>query len=633
MTIPSFVHFDPLRIVQNQSCLCFDFASGQISLTGSGCGGLGEGWRAEFLFSGFSPILVLQLAHASGVRSVWYVSSDGSRLAGSVNELDDRNRQLLRNTAAKILRAFTRSLIEDIQPNLRPLERDFLKLDRTIRVEIFELVKDLLLPAPEVRLAERELGVTPVVVGRDMHPATLRHNFVSLILRQDFQAVLVSTLQAKNNAFGIPSPVTGKITKVQASLCFDDFHFAYKFFEEDYHFSFYLIAGYEVSEAYCLYFPEPNLLVCLPDKSGLSRIIAEHISTWIAKHFIYFASEYVRYLQSPIAGVTSLMRAPPWTHIGHQLWNELTGIDNFLEKSDPASNLDWIVPDGGHAVEFYGRIDDLFPQLRNKTVRGLCDATDVIQHIYSNNRLAIRLTQDFVSANLRSRVLNHAISSTPIKREIAYSLKNMKGPVILLGLRVENRTLIDLGAFYQHCIARILACHPEARFVIDGYNIASPGGCKHKSHGERGEDLLAVVKAEQGIVELLEKSFGEGVIIRSVGLMVPESLQIIDCCDFFVSLWGAGLAKYRWICNKPGFIITSRWNLAHRSDLRIYDDPSFLENPTPVYWIDPALVTDHPEVSRMVSAGTHPQWSNFSIQEDAVIDRILETLTWHFAGP
>lgn len=632
MKVSNFIHYDPLRVIQGQSYLCFDFADSQVNLTGSGCGGLGEGWRAEFLFSGFSPILVLQLAHTSGTRSVWYVSSDGSRLAGSVNELDSHSRQLLRSVASRVLQFFTRSLVEDVQPNLRPLERDFLKLDQSIRVEIFELVKELLLPAPEVRVVEREAGITPILVGNDARPVTLHHDHVFAILTPSFQNVLIDMLQTKNNIFSISSPVTGKSVKVQATLCFDDFHFAYRFFEKDNQFVFYLIAGYEVSETYCLYFPSPNLLICLTNKVALSRIISEHLSIWIAKHFIRFASEYVKHLQNPISGVTSLMRAPPWTHIGHQLWNELTGIDNVLKRTSLESNLSWVVPDGEQAIEFYGRIDDLFPQINGKVIRGLRDATEVIQYVYSNNRLPVRLTQGFVSADLRSRILKHAALLTPISHELAHSLEFKKWPLILLGLRVENRTLIDLKVFYQRCITKILALYPEARFVIDGYNVASAGGHKYRSHGERLEDLSVVEKVEQDIVNSLEEYFGRTAIIKSVGFTVPESLQIINFCDFVVSLWGAGLAKYRWVCNKPGFIITSQWNLAHRSDLRIYDDPSFLENPTPLYWVDPTLVTDHPEASRMVSAGTHPQWSNFSIQEDAVMDRVLETLSWHLAN-
>ena len=34
--------------------------------------------------------------------------------------------------------------------------------------------------------------------------------------------------------------------------------------------------------------------------------------------------------------------------------------------------------------------------------------------------------------------------------------------------------------------------------------------------------------------------------------------------------WGAGLAKYRWVCNKPGLLLTGEWNLRHREDLHIY---------------------------------------------------------------
>jgi len=196
----------------------------------------------------------------------------------------------------------------------------------------------------------------------------------------------------------------------------------------------------------------------------------------------------------------------------------------------------------------------------------------------------------------------------------------------MVRLRVENRTLTDLKGFYHDLIEKILSIFPVTHFIIDGHNIPETGKVKYKSHGERPGDFQLIADTEYNIVNFLIDICGKSVITNSVGLKISENLLLVNQCDFFVSLWGAGLAKYRWVCNKPGFAITSRWNLLQRSDLRIYDHPAFLENPTPLYWIDPALVSDHPEAPRIVSAGNHPQWSNFSLQQKPVIDHIVKTL-------
>ncbi len=620
-----FIHFDLVKIEEEEYALCFNFDGKEIRLTGSGCRGWFEGWRAELLFSGFAPVLVLQLAHSDGTRAVWYLGSDGSRLAGHIDELDHGTRQLVRNAAARLLRPLTRSLLEDAQPLLSPIEQDFLYLAQEIKLEIFASVKDLLLPAPETQTVSGSIGYLPIA-AREGCQVVLPCKYLNATLQHKFQDTLLETLQAGHHTFRIASPFDGDALEAQGSLCFDDFHFAYRFIDESRDVVFYLIVGYEVSQAYCLYFPVADLLICLPQEIQLSQLIAKHLAIWLPQHFIHFTSEYISYLQGPCCGITSLLRAPPWTHIGHQLWNELTGIDNILKKTNLVGSVEWVVPDGERAVEFYGPIDKLFPQLRGRVLRGLRNATDAIQYVYSNKRLAVRITQSFVSADLRSRVLNHAASSVSTSRDLMRLKHGAKKPIILLGLRVENRTLVNLSSFFHFCIERILMAFPESRFIIDGHNVASARGSKYRSHGECIDEARIVERTEQDIFENLKGHFGDDVVTNSVGLTIAEALQLANQSDFFISPWGAGLAKYRWVCNKPGFIITSKWNLTRRADLGIYDRPDMLEEPSPTYWIDEALVTDQPEAPRIVSAGDHPQWSNFSVHEERTIESILEAL-------
>ena len=625
-----YLHLDPLRIFEEQSSLCFEFAGQQVRLTGSGCGGLSEGWRVELLFSGLSPILVLQLAHSGGDRSVWYVDSDGSRLAGSIDDLDYSNRQLLRHTALSILCPFARSLLQDAKPVLEPVIRDFLCLDLEIKKQVFSLVQDVLFPQPKLCQIKGNFGSTLMITQEGTRQAVLKHEYLAAILQRNLQDMLLEAIRSGRTAFEVPSPFSGEPLEVQASVCFDDFHFLYRFVDSSSDLVFYLVAGYELSKIYAVYFPQINSAFCLTDQAGLGDLFARHLPSWLSNHLICFGQELARYLQHPIACVTSMVRAPPWTHIGHQLWNELTGIEHLLTKTSIVGNLEWIVPDGDRAVEFYGPIDALFPQLISRVQRGLRDADEGIRYTYANSRLAVRITRDFVSNELRSRILEHAVLSARMRRSlrpIADDANNNAGPVILLGLRVENRTLIDLKGFYSRVIEETLSIFPTTRFVIDGHNVPEAGKVKYTSHGERSGDFHLITSAEYGVLNCLTDVFGTTVIIDSVGLTIPENLLLINQCDFFVSLWGAGLAKYRWVCNKPGFVITSRWNLLQRADLRIYDHPAFLEKPTPLHWIDPAFITDHPEAPCIVATGNHPQWSNFSIQEHPVIGQIVKTLS------
>ena len=597
---------------------------------GSGCGGLSEGWRVELLFSGFSPVLILQLAHSGGDRSVWYVGSDGSRLAGSVDELENGDRQLLRHTALSMLSPFARSLLQDATPVLEPVVRDFLRLDLDVKKQILGLVQEILFLQPRLYPVGGDFGSTLMITQEGTRQTVLSHKHIADILQRDLQDMLLDSIRSGRTAFEVPSPVSGELLEVQATICFDDFHFLYRFFDLQTSIVFYLVAGYELSRIYAVYVPQINSAFCLTEQAGLGDLFARHLPGWLLNHVICFGEELAEYLQHPIVCMTSMLRAPPWTHIGHQLWNELTGVEHLLTRTSLVGNVEWIVPDGDRAIEFYGPIDALFPQLSHRVQRGLRDADEGIRYIYANSRLAVRITRDFVSNELRSRILEYAASSAPMGRSLGRIVQpegSKTRPVILLGLRVENRTLIDLKGFYGRLIKETLSVFPTARFIIDGHNSPEAGEAKYRSHGERSGDFQLIASAEYDILNCLTDAFGTTTIIDSIGLTIPENLLLIQQCDFFVSLWGAGLAKYRWVCNKPGFAITSQWNLLHRSDLRIYDHPAFLEDPTPLCWMDPAFVTDHPETPCIVSAGDHPQWSNFSIQEYPVIDHIVKTLS------
>ena len=81
-------------------------------------------------------------------------------------------------------------------------------------------------------------------------------------------------------------------------------------------------------------------------------------------------------------------------------------------------------------------------------------------------------------------------------------------------------------------------------------------------------------------------------IIDCVGTSMRVNLFWVNRGHMFVAPWGAGLVKYRWICNKPGFVMTNRSNLLNPTALPIYHLSSHMEDPTEMEFIDPSLVFD-----------------------------------------
>lgn len=615
-----FLHPDPLRTENGRPALHLDCGATRIVLDGSASISLFAGWQARFAYSGFAPILILQLYHPKDGFAVWYVSSAGDRLGDRPAGLSERNRDLLRASATPILRRLVERISAQPDPELDDAARGFLALDERCRLDLLELCKDItetsgqffpIREVPDRFLINPGDGAGAMVLRKSLLQAILEHNLQDCVPEMIARRGLV-----------VPCPNTGEDIISQGSVCFDDFHFAYRFTDSSRRIVFYIIAGHELCHSYALYFPCIATSFALPFREGLGPDARKIFQALMPAHVVRHGALLEAYFNTPLLGISSPLRAPPWTHIGHQLWNELTGIDRLLGTIEPDAPIaEFIVPDGEREIEFYGPIETLFPRLKGHVVRGLRNVGDVTRHAYSNRRLVVRITRDHVSTELRRRVLDCARRAVPEPEGLAGL--DQPGLVLLLGLRIENRTLVDLGGFYDTLISRIRASHVATRFVIDGHNVAAVSGTKYSSHGETADDNTRVQMAEHALVARLQAHHGADVVINAVGLPVQENLVLIDRCDGFVAPWGAGLAKYRWVCNKPGFVLSNRWNLSNRTDLRIYDSASTLEDPAPMRWIAENRITDEPDAERILGHLDHPQWSNFSIDEPRVITDIL----------
>ncbi len=111
-------------------------------------------------------------------------------------------------------------------------------------------------------------------------------------------------------------------------------------------------------------------------------------------------------------------------------------------------------------------------------------------------------------------------------------------------------------------------------------------------------------------------------IADTIGQPVASSLGWCLAADCFVSIWGASVARYRWVCNRPGYVITSRANLLSRPDLHIYDSPRYVEDPSPMLFVAPEAVEDDPEAGLLLPIPGQPLYSNFRLDEEQVVQAI-----------
>jgi len=130
-------------------------------------------------------------------------------------------------------------------------------------------------------------------------------------------------------------------------------------------------------------------------------------------------------------------------------------------------------------------------------------------------------------------------------------------------------------------------------FVMDSINRGAP-------------EILQTAQAE--LVKQVRDVCAQDPRVRFVdltGASVQRSLFRSAKSRLFVAFWGAGLAKYRWLANRPGLVVSSHWNLTTRGDLHIYDAPRWIEGAAPISFLNPDCVRDDPNAPRLMPHGAH----------------------------
>ena len=582
------------------------------------------GWRADALFTGFAPVFLLELVNPDAdARATWFLDHRMEMMADHPERLPPELAVLLKLKALPLLRALMDQVLESVVPALDGRMTAFLRVNQATKAAIGSLCLDQIAARPVVRevgqLMQRSL------VFRD------EHGRMRAVDRDHLRQGLDGSWQDRIAGFVSggrlhwPSPVDGHELHAQGSVVLDDFHFAYRVVDERNGLVFFIVVADHLCRIAGLWFPALGLLATLGQpQHDLARLLAPDLPRWFASHALRWADLLVPYLRRGATRFASVMRGPPGLHLGHQLWNELSGIERMV-RTVPDCLPDWIVLDADRGAELYGPIDALFPELSGKVERGLRTGADLAAHAYARGLFVLRATDEFVSQALRQRILGH-VDGLAVTQRVRDTLAGLGPPVVIvIGLRVENRTLADLGGTLGRLVGFLAGRYPGLVVVFDGHNARVEGeAVLLGSHGEDAARRRPIDVERELVSGRRASQAGQPVtILDTIGAGMATSLTWTAASDGVVSIWGASLAKYRWVCNKPGFVLSNRTNLLHREALHIYDAPRYMEDPTPVTFVDPELVTDMPEAMRLVEGAPGDRaLDNFRLDLDGVLPAI-----------
>ncbi len=619
LDIASDVASDPVALQDGVLCLRLDGRIVPLRMGAAPVESFIPGWRPTFLYTGFPPFTLLQFSSDSGEAAVWIVDADGARLGGSLAELEPDAREALRVAAVPRVAHLVDALLQPVEPSLDPRDRAFLRLPEGFRRDIGQLCAASALP-PVGRVV---LGTAPDGWNDAWG---LDRGHVEAILATPFSDRLLQSVEDGMLSWG--SPVDGRPLRVQGSLCSDDFRFAYRLADPVHGVVCYPIVSHHHSETIGLYVPALSVVLALSGwMPGLLNTYVPSFESWLVPLVCRQGAALESYFCAGASHVASIMRGAPSIHLGHQLWNELSGIEQFLRTAAGPHLPKWIVP--GPETEVWGTVEELFPRLAGQVDRSARDSDAAITASYETGACLVRITSEYVYADTRAS-LQRSVEAAPVFGEVRQFIEGRArpdAPVVLLGLRVENRTLVDLLEFCEELLERVAEAFPGTTLVLDGHNSVHDGRVI-MSHGEGGARRSPSEVEQQVAGHLRRLQVGRDVtVVDTLGAPIRTSLAWCGQADCFLSIWGASLSKYRWVCNKPGLVLTSRWNLTHRADLHIYDSPKYMEAPTELAFVEAALVEDDPNAALLVDVGPgQPSFFNFAVEHGPVIWQFLRLI-------
>lgn len=560
----------------------------------------------------FGSFYILEFRNGDSVAS-WFLDESMTRRGGSIRELPQDFGKTVLTGIVDHVRNFIDKLLFSIAVNDE--EFTFSHLNPLTKFELINAVFD------------RKTTATKAV---DVSLCTGENsNFLWDALNIDLQSAIA---HSAGGAINFLDPSNGLPIKIKHSIVMDDFR-AFLRVETTSNDILYVCASDHYFRTIGIYDYKTNTLYC--KDANDARVGSAHFSNVfhdLASHAALYYSELRRYLMNSDTRIAGMLRPPPSHHIGHQLWNELTGLQTLVD-SIPADELPCVlVPQAHMGAEIYGSTEDLFHQFSGRVIR--LEEGDLSKEIYSRNLIVVRITSSFVSERLRTKISTHAICNTAddVKQSL-YKIKSGKRKVVLVGLRVENRTIADIKKFGVELIHMVAETARDCVIVLDGHNVREtrlgllPFGSTGEIAGKQSP-----IECEKDIADAMKlAATGVGVeFVSLVGETISHSLYWSINSNMIVSIWGAGLAKYRWVANRPCLVLTSKWNLQNRKDLDLYSSGVYMDSPAPLAYIKDNYVIDRAEAEQLVPVPFTDQDSfsyvNFDIDMDGFRLQFIEML-------
>ena len=627
-----------LEVSRHQGVFCVVGRQGEarpIRLGGKPVQEFLPGWQPRGACDSFAPWTVLDLVHTSGREASWLLTSTLEHWSKPLGQLAAPEQALLAEQAAPAIRAVHQAMLCAAAPRQPPEIGLFDGLNQAFVNEIVGLAAGHAIGRTRVVDLHREVpDLAGIRISSDKGKAKGRESAIRLravpaCLGGNFQEALQAALV--DGALTCPSPVDGRPLRSRDSMALHEHRIAYRFVDPRYDLVFFVSSTDYFFAKADLFVPSINTaFTAHGDDKHLETLAQDFLA-----HVIHDAAALLAYLGprpdggpdlGPVPGrkLAVVCRGHPHLHMGHQLWNELTALDRLLRDIPPAQLPTVIVPNAAQGSEVFAPVDRIFPEFAGRVERGLRSPETLGRFAYRHGYCLFRALDEHVTLDLAQRIRDASAEDRPPDDDerLATRIQAEKIPCVLFGLRVENRTAVDPAASIGDGIEHLRQRLGRVVVVLDGHNarLHHDPVSLYDSFGQGQHE--PPIFAELRLALRLHQRFDntEVEIVNLCGSAMARSLFWSRRADFFVAFWGAGLAKYRWVCNRPGLVLSNQWNLRHRGDLDIYHAPRYQEGGAPIRFIDPASIADAPDAPVLFApvADPVPLYSNFRIDPDGL---------------
>ncbi|KPF85180.1 hypothetical protein IP70_13415 [alpha proteobacterium AAP38] len=590
-----------------------------------------DGWSPTYLCPSDAGILLLGLRHVGGQEAVWYLDMDCKLISPGFGALTESQRHdlmpLYRDAFERAWRTVTTAGNPiDAEAGNHPI---LAISDPWVTEYLHAFSQSRSQPPIDMDAHGADDHLT--VRGATAQAITLNRQQVANLFMCSSLALIVDAIN-QGTSLTLPALTQDGTVACDGGVALTANTFLYRFHEERHGLTYFVVASHLFNRVIGIYFPTGGEAIY---KSAEDRAFLEH-SDPAQPISLALALEVIR---SPCL-VTDYFRNAPGNgfsfvychhHLGHHLWNDLTGVDYL--HSHASLDHPWTIHVlGAQHSEMYGQMDHLFPNLEGRVQRDLQGLESYKLDAYKKGRIPAAPTGFRVTRSLREAVvhLNTQHPDCAAASDILSRLKAVRRPVVLIGLRVENRTLVNLSEFCIELIDELHRVHGPVAVVIDGHNATQIAGASlvFTSHMQETAHV-SPIQIEHAIADKLKQRYGgtEVEIIDLIGASMASSIFWSCACDYFVTPWGAGLAKYRWIANKEGVVLMNLSYHRHRFDYHIYFSEETMEGSADHYFLPAEFIEDAAEEETLIVIPDGRR-NNYRVKPGGVAHAVAEAAKW-----